>query len=49
MLKGSDEKKQVPNSPTKITNAQHPKDQNIYKKEDAVNKNDALILKWQDD
>ena len=34
---------------TRITNAQHPRDQNIYEKEDAVNKNDALILKWQDD
>ena len=38
----------MPNSPTRITNAQHLKDQNIYE-EDIVNKNDALILKWQDD
>ena len=34
--------KQVPNSPTRITNALHPKDQDIYEKEDAVNKNDTL-------
>ena len=40
---------QVPNSPAKITNAQHSKDQNVYEKEDAVNKNYTLILKWQDD
>ena len=33
----------MPNSPTKTTNVQHPKDQNAYEKEDAVNKNDALI------
>ena len=24
-------------------------DQNIYEKEDAVNKNDTSIMKWQDD
>ena len=35
----------MPNSPTKITNAQHPKDPNVYEKEDAVNKNDTLILR----
>ena len=28
---------------TKTTNIHHPKDQNIYEKEDAVNKNDAVI------
>ena len=27
----------------KDNNAQHPKDQNVFEKEDAVNKNDALI------
>ena len=37
--------KLVPNFPKDITNAQHPKDQIIYKKEDAVNKNDAFILR----
>ena len=31
-----------------ITSAPHPKDQTGYE-EDAVNKNDALVLKWQDD
>ena len=39
------EEMQVPNSPTRITNVQHPKNQNVYKKEDAVNKNDTLSLK----
>ena len=29
--------------PKEITNAQHPKDQTIYRREDAVNKNDALV------
>ena len=33
------------NSSTKTTNFKHPKDQNIYEKEDAVNKNDALKIK----
>ena len=33
------------NLPKEITNAQHPKDQNVYGKEDAVNKNDALVLR----
>ena len=40
---------QVPNFPKEITSAPHPKDQTVYKKEDAVNKNDALVSKWQDD
>ena len=35
-----------PNSPTKITNGQHPRDQNVYEKEDAVNKNDNEF--WND-
>ena len=34
------------NSPTMTTNVQHPKDQNVYEKKDAVNKNDALIWQW---
>ena len=40
---------QVPNFPKEITSTPHPKDQAAYEKEDAVNKNDALVLKWQDD
>ena len=35
----------VPNFQKQITKTQHPKDQIIYKKENAVNKNDTLILK----
>ena len=34
---------------TKDNKCSTSQDQNIYKKEDAVNKNDALILEWQDD
>ena len=30
-------------------NTQHPKDQKVYRKEDAVNKNDTLVLRWQND
>ena len=33
----------MPNSPTLTTNAQHPKDQKVYEKEDTVYKNDAFI------
>ena len=33
----------MPNFPKEITNAQHPKDQIIYEKEDTVNRNDALV------
>ena len=28
-----------------ITNVQHPKDQNVYGKENAVTKNDTLVLR----
>ena len=33
------------NFPKEITSAPHPKDQAVYKKEDAVNQNDALVSK----
>ena len=33
----------MPNFLEEITNAQHPKDQIIYEKEDAVNKSDSVI------
>ena len=35
----------MPNSPKEKTNAQHPKDQIIYEKEDTVNNYDALFLR----
>ena len=39
----------MPNSPTNITNDQHPRDQNVYEKVGLVNKSDALTLRLQDD
>ena len=35
----------MPNFHKEITSTPHPKDQSIYGKEDAVNKNDALVLR----
>ena len=35
----------MPNFPKEITSTPHPKDQTTYEKEDAVNKNDALVSK----
>ena len=37
----------MPNFPEEITNAQHPKDQIVYKNEDAVNKKKAIGLMAQ--
>ena len=44
-LKGSKRRCRCPTFQKEITSTPHPKDQTVYEKEEAVNKNDALLSK----